>query len=369
MKILYVSTVSLTTIFFPEQMKKLVECGHTVEFACHIETEINPVYSELGIKFHNLPFSRSPFSRGNLLAYKQLKSLVEAEHYDIVHCHTPNASVIARLACRHVRKLGSKVIYTAHGFHFFKGAPLKNWLLFYPVEKFCARLTDVLITINQEDYSLAQHKMAAKKVCYVPGVGINLKRIDSVACDRAAIRKSIGVPEDCVLLFSVGELNVNKNHQVILKAMAKVNNPKVHYAIAGVGDRENALLQLAKELGLEKQFHLLGYRRDVFALDKAADIFCFPSHREGLSVSLMEAMACGLPAVCSKIRGNVDLIQQGKGGNLCAPTDGEAFADALAKLCEDAELRIRMGNFNKEYVKNFGVEKIVIQIADIYSPT
>lgn len=367
MKILYVTTVSGTMDFFPEHIKMLLQEGHSVEIAtsCSVKP-INPLYNELGCKVYDIPFSRSPFSADNLKAYKMLKHLVEAECYDIVHTHTPNASMIARLACRNVRKKGTKVIYTAHGFHFFKGAPLKNWLMYYPVEKFCARYTDVLITINKEDYELAQKKIHAKKVCYVPGVGIDLEAIKSVQANRNDIRKAIGVPEDCLLLLSIGELNVNKNHQVVLKAFAELSNKNTHYAIAGIGDQKDNLLNLAKELGVESRFHLLGYRADALNLYRVADVFVFPSFREGLSVSMMEAMASGLPIICSKIRGNVDLVQNEKGALYFSPGDVKTLLDPLEKMIDDEKSRKQFGLYNMIAIERFGLQKILGNIKEIY---
>ena len=366
MKILYVTTVSMTMGFFPKHIKMLLNEGHSVEIATNCEQPVPEIYNTLGCKVHDIPFSRSPFCKDNLKAYKMFKQLVETEHYDIVHTHTPNASMIVRLACRKVRKLGTRVFYTAHGFHFFKGAPLKNWLMYYPIERFCARFTDVLITINKEDYALAEKKMPAKKVCYVPGVGIDLSKIQSVECDRNEVRKSIGVPEDCVLLLSIGELNVNKNHQVVVKALAKLHNKNVHYAVAGVGDQKGNLLNLAKKLGIEHQFHLLGYRTDVPAIAKSADIFCFMSHREGLGMAAMEAMACGLPLLTSNVHGINDYSENEKTGYKCNPNDVVELTNKMKLLITSKELRLLYGNTNKEIVKKYSIEKILSDIRRIY---
>ena len=342
----------------------LLNEGHSVEIATNCEQPVPKIYNTLNCKVHDIPFSRSPFSKKNLKAYRMFKQLVESEHYDIVHTHTPNASMIARLACRNVRKNGTKVFYTAHGFHFYKGAPLKNWLMYYPVEKFCARFTDVLITINKEDYELAQKKIHAKKVFYVPGVGIDLERIRSIQADRNEVRKSIGVPQDCVLLLSIGELNVNKNHQVVLRALAKLDNKNVHYAIAGVGDHKDNLLNLAKELGIENQFHLLGYRKDALKLYRGADVFVFPSFREGLSVSMMEAMASELPIVCSKIRGNEDLVHN-ENAQFC-PFDTEELLARLRMLVDKQSLREQLSKENGENVKTFSLVNVLDEIKKIY---
>ena len=367
MKVLYVTTVSMTMGFFPEHIKMLLNEGHTVEIATNCEKPVPEIYNTLGCKVHDIPFSRSPFSKNNLKAYKMLKQLVESEHYDIVHTHTPNASMIARLACREVRKQGTRVFYTAHGFHFFKGAPLKNWLMYYPVEKFCARFTDVLITINKEDYALAQKKMPAKKVCYVPGVGIDLSKIQNTQCDRNEVRKSMGVPEDCILLLSIGELNVNKNHQIVLKALAKLNNKNVHYAIAGLGEQNENLLNLAKNLGVEKQFHLLGYRTDVPAIAKSSDVFCFPSHREGLGLAALEAMACGLPLVTSNVHGINDYSQDEVTGYKCSPIEENVWCDKIKELINNPSKSIKFGENNRKIAAQFSTEQIIHYMRDIYN--
>lgn len=312
MKILYVTTISITmNSFFKPHIDMLVEEGNQVDIACNYkDLALSDLYKELGCNFYQINFSRSPFSKDNIKAFGQLKKAIKNGEYDIVHCHTPNASIITRLVCRKFRKkTGLKVFYTAHGFHFYKGAPMLNWMVYYPVEKFCSRFTDKLITINKEDYELAKNKFKAKEVHYVPGVGVDLSRFENVQVDKVEKRKEIGVPEDAFLLFSVGELNENKNHQIIIRALARLNNPNIHYAIAGVGDKKDYLLTLSKEFGLSKRVHFLGYRNDIAELYAVADVFCFPSIREGLSVSLMEAMASNLPIMGSAIRGNTDLLE------------------------------------------------------------
>lgn len=366
MRFLYVTTISMTMMFFPEQVKKLLAEGHSVDIATNMTDPLIPAYDSMDVKVHQIPFSRSPFSRDNLTAYRQLKKLVEQEHYDIVHCHTPNAAMVTRLACRKVRKQGTRVIYTAHGFHFFKGAPLKNWLMFYPVEKFCSYFTDTLITINSEDYALAQKKMHAKEVCYVPGVGIDVSRISAVEVDRCKKRAEIGVPEDALLLLSVGETNANKNHQLVIKALAKLGNPKVHYAVAGKGDQSECLLALAKSLGVENQYHYLGFRTDVFELDKCADIFCFMSYREGLGLAALEAMACGLPLLTSNVHGINDYSIDGKTGYKCSPNDVDALCLNLKKLVENQQTRETMGAHNKEVVRKFSLQNVLEEMGKIY---
>jgi glycosyltransferase involved in cell wall biosynthesis len=369
MKILYVTTISLTmNSFFKPHIRMLVREGHTVEIACNsAELALDGLYDELGCVSHQIDFSRSPLARGNLRAYGQLKKVIEAGGYDIVHCHTPNASVVTRLVCRRFRRRnGLRVFYTAHGFHFYRGAPGLNWMVYYPVERLCARFTDKLITINKEDYELAKARFKAGEICYVPGVGVDLSRFRDVRVDRAAKRREIGVPEDAVLLFSVGELNENKNHQVIIRALARLADPNVHYAIAGVGDKRDELLSLAAELGVAEQVHLLGYRKDIPELNGTADVFCFPSYREGLGLAAIEAMTCGLPILTSNIHGINDYSVDGITGYQNAPTDVEGFARNLKRLVESREDRLRMGGHNAVSVEKYDMPSILRDLKAIY---
>lgn len=369
MRILYVTTISLTmNSFFKPHVDMLIKEGHQVDVACNdCDLPLDALYAQLGCEFHRVDFSRSPLSPDNIKAYSQLRKIVENGHYDIVHCHTPNAAVITRLVCRKLRKkTGLKVFYTAHGFHFYKGAPKLNWLVFYPVEKFCSRFTDKLITINSEDYELAKKKFHAGEVCYVPGVGIDLSRFQNVQVDRTAKRQGIGIPEDAFLLLSVGELNENKNHQIIVRALAKLGDSKVHYAIAGEGDKRDELLELANELGVSKQVHLLGYRKDIPELNYSADVFCFPSLREGLGLAAIEAMACGLPIITSNIHGINDYSIDGVTGYKCDSADVNGFMQAIDKLINDPLARAQMRKRNIEAAKKYDVLQIINQIKNTY---
>lgn len=366
MKILYVTTISLTmNSFFKPHIEMLVREGHQVDIACNYkDLSLDGLYTELGCSFHQVDFSRSPLSPHNLKAYKQLKRVVAEGDYDVVHCHTPNASVITRLVCRKPRrKQGLKVFYTAHGFHFYKGAPKLNWMVYYPIEKFCSRFTDKLITINKEDYKRAKTKFKAKETLYVPGVGVDLSRFENVKVDKTAKRQEINVPDDAFLMFSVGELNENKNHQIIIKAIARLDDPSIHYAIAGVGDKKDCLTQLSKELGVSDRVHLLGYRKDIAELNRSADLFCFPSFREGLAVSVIEAMACGLPIACSGIRGNTDLIDE-NGGMIFNPASVDEAQNAIASVM-NGDMQ-SMGKYNSQKSKSYGLENVKDQLKEVY---
>ncbi len=364
MKILYVTTIAGTMGFFRKFIESLIKDGHVVDIATS-ETNVSKVpqcYLDWGCSVHHISTSRSPFKKGNFAAIKQLRKIVEENGYDIVHCHTPIAAAVTRLACRKLRKKGLKVIYTAHGFHFYKGAPLKNWLLYYPVEKLCARYTDVLININTEDYELAKKKLKAKKVIYVPGVGIDLDKFDGEKSDRGDKREELGIPETAKLIISVGELNQNKNHETVIRAIADMKD--VHYVIAGKGGLEDYLKKLIRELDMTDRVKLLGFRNDVRELCAAVDAFVFPSFREGLSVALMEAMAMGLPVACSRIRGNVDLIDE-NGGTLFDPHSVEDCRKAVEKLLNSSAEQ--MGLYNTEKIKKYEISAVNKKMKEIYS--
>lgn len=316
--------------------------------------------------FYCLPFERSPLKKGNLDAYKQLKALLEREHYDIIHCHTPMGGVIARLAAAASRKRGTKVIYTAHGFHFFKGAPLVNWLAYYPVERLLARKTDLLITMNQEDYAAAK-KLRAGRTEFVNGVGMDLEKFNAETYeDRDAVRRELGLKEGQIFAISVAQLIKRKNHSVLLQATARLSDPNFRLFICGDGALEAQLKAEAESLGVGAQVCFLGFRRDVYRLCRAADLFLFGSFQEGLPVAVMEAMACGLPIVASAIRGNRDLIGDGEGGCLVSPHDPEGFARAIREITADKAGLERMKVRNLAEVRKYGIDAVTQQMARLY---
>ncbi len=363
MKILYVTTVGATMGFFKSFIRQRLDSGDTVDIACNdAEWAAPDCYREWGCNVHQIDCSRSPLSPSNLKAVGQIKRLVSENGYDIVHCHTPVAALCARLACRRLRKtLGVKVIYTAHGFHFFKGAPKKNWLMFYPLERICAHWTDVLITINKEDFALAQKRLRAKRVEYVSGVGIDIEKFRSTAADRSEKRKELGVPEDAFLLLSVGELNANKNHELVLRAMAKLKDARIYFAIAGKGELDSHLRELAASLGLPERLKLLGYRQDVPELYKTADLFVHPSFREGLPVSVMEAIAAQLPVRCSDIRGARDLVGKER---LFDPKSADSAAEAIAAAMQDGGASAQADFKN---LQSFDISRVIEKMNSIYS--
>lgn len=316
-----------------------------------------------GIKIYQVDFIRTPYDPRNYKAYRQIKALIEREKFDLIHCNTPIGGIVGRIAAR---KLGvKKVIYQAHGFHFYKGAPFVNRTLFYNIEKHFAKYTDVLVTINKEDLEAAKAFRLRKngRLRYVHGVGIDLSEYDGVERYRDKKREELGLRKDDIAVISVGELNRNKNNMVIVKAMAEIKNKNLHYYLCGVGEEQEAINSFASEHGLSDNIHFLGFRNDVRELLAACDIFVMPSFREGLSRSLMEAMACGLPCVVSRIRGNTDLVKKG-GGYLCAPGSPSEFAAALGK-CLSSD-RKAMGAVNQQAVKSFGLGIVTAEWEKIY---
>lgn len=360
------SVASMIDQFNMQNIEILLDLGYDVDVVCNckdgntisdvrIEDMIRRLANK-GVSVLHVPIPRKISNvRSIIRSLKQVKKLCDKNRYKLLHCHSPIGSVIARLAVKDAReKYGTKVIYTAHGFHFYKGAPKKNWAIFYPIEKLCSYLTDVLITINKEDYAFAQKHMNAGQIKYVPGVGIDQEKFRLEDLDIVAKKKELGLGKDDLLILSVGELNQNKNQEVIIRAIARLNNPNIHYMVAGKGDKGQYLEKLANELGVNLK--LLGYRTDIVELLNTADIFAFPSFREGLSVALMEAMASGLPCVVSRIRGNVDLIINGKGGYLCEPDDAKAFSKGIQSLLNRKQ-RFEFGEFNRQMMGKFNLKK------------
>lgn len=314
-------------------------------------------------QFYDIPFERIPFMPKNVKCYNRLKDIIDHGNYQIIHCHTPVGGVLGRLAARKARKAGTRVLYTAHGFHFYQGAPLKNWLMYYPVEKICSYFADDIITINQEDYRLAKKRFSSAKIHHLPGVGVDTAHFAKHYDAAGDIRSLLRIGSDKKTIISVGEMTANKNHRTILKALTLPQMENIHYVIAGSGKCRPQLEEYAAALGISDRVHLVGYRRDIALLLRASDVFVFPSYREGLPVALMEAMAAGVPVVASRIRGNVDLIEDGVNGFLCDPREAEGFASSIRKLLgqPDTVAAFRKNGLEKirQYDRNVVNEKIM----------
>lgn len=330
------------------------------------QDELHADELKYGIKIHQIDFIRTPYHPKNIQAYRQLKELVKTEQYDIIHSNTPIGGLLGRLVGKSCKV--KKSIYQAHGFHFYQGAPKLNWLIYYPIEKWLAHYTDVLITINQEDFALAQKFKLRNNgnVYYVPGVGMDTSQYDPKTEIRDEKRAEMGLSETDIMLISMGDLVKNKNYSTAIETIAQAQNPDLHYFICGKGSEEENLRRLSDNLGISSQIHFLGFRSDIKELLAASDIFLFTTKREGLSRSMMEAMASGLPCVASRIRGNTDLLDGADGGYLCEVTNAADYADKINLLASDADMRKKMGKNNLLTIQKFNLETVTDEIRKIY---
>lgn len=368
------SVASMIDLFNADNLDILESLGCEIDVAANFsngsitsQKRVDVYKEELvnrGISVFNIPIPRSIFKIKDIItAYRQVKKMANERHYRIVHCHSPIGGVIARLACKNARKNETKVIYTAHGFHFFNGASLLNWLIFYPIERLCSHFTDVLITINHEDYSRAKawHTCDVK---YVPGIGVHTEEFRKESADRVALRSELGIENSDFVFLSVGQLSVRKNHEVVIRALAKIRSPKVKYLIVGFGELEEKLRILAKDLNVADRVIFAGYRGDVRKILHVVDAFAFPSLQEGLPVSLMEAMSVGLPIVCSAVRGNVDLVENGKGGYVYGCHDVDGFAKGMSEIVEGKGSE--MGQHNINVMEKFDIKAVNKIMNELY---
>lgn len=320
---------------------------------------------EIGVKRHHLGFYRTPFNFENIVLYQRLKELMQNQKIDIIDCHNPVVSILARLAANSCSI--KKIVYTVHGFFFYKGCSLKNKLIFKPIEFFMARYTDALIVTNLEDYESAKKMKVRGMVYYVPGVGVDLDSIRLLNIDFKEKRAELNVPEDAFVLLSVGECIKRKNHETAIRAFAQINNSKFFYIIIGDGELLGYLKALVEKLNVSDRVIFLGYRTDANEILKIADLYIFPSFQEGLSVALMQAMVSGLPIVATGIRGNVDCIDDRKGGILTHPTDFEEMKNALIELYNSPEDRKLYGQYNYRKIEAFSNEVVLNKSKAIFN--
>lgn len=348
----------------------LQDMGYTVHVATNMhynDFDYESIFAKHNIVTHQIYFERSPINKANFKAIGQLKKIIFENGVSLVHCHTPVGGVIGRLAAKKFRKMGCKVIYSVHGLQFYEGAPKKDWMIYYPIEKYFSRFSDAIITINREDYDIVKTKMKVKKTFYIPGVGINYEKFHSVNIDRTKKRSELGVFNDDIMVFSVGELIERKNYRVVIDAISKINKKNLKYIIVGPGPLSETLQYQIDSLGLHESIKLLGERTDVNELMKCADIFVHPARREGLPVALMEAMSSGVPVVCSRIRGNVDLIDDGKGGILCDVDSVDDYANGIQSLINNEQLRRDFVEYSDKKIKDFSLTVVDRKMRGIYS--
>ena len=343
-------------------LETLSELGHEVVWAADFsgfigEKEVIPCKTEQ-ISIHT-----NPLHPANRKAYQELIDIIDKYQVEGVLCSTPIGGMLARLAAK--RKKIIPVLYEAHGFLFFKGAPLINRTLYKWEEMILAHYTDVLITITNEDYQAAQklRLRSGEKPFLVHGAGVNVGV--KVTVDRTDKRRELGVPEDAFVIVSAGELNKNKNTEVVVRALADLKDTRVYYLACGVGPEEENLKHLAEKLDITDRFHLMGYRTDMPEIMAVSDVFTMMSFREGMPRALLEAMDLGLPCVGSDTRGIRDLIDE-NGGIICSPNDPAAFSSAFRTLMNDPELCKRMGCYNRQKVQEYSSEVVRQELYDIY---
>lgn len=370
-KVLFVATVrSHIGQFHMPFIKRLKELGFTVDAAYRDNSADKQGLDTSAIdNVFEVPFSRSPYSMDNVRAYKALKKILKENDYDAVHCHTPMGAVVTRLAAKSLRKKGLKVIYTAHGFHFYKGASRFNWLTFYNVEKYLAKYTDCLITINHEDYALAKENFNTKKILFVPGVGVDLGEFSQKTnAQKLNLRKEYGYDENAFIMIYPADFCQRKNQMMLMNALKIVAEKykNVKLLCPGLQTDMAECVEFCKENGLIDNVEFMGYRRDIFKLDALADISVSSSRQEGLPINLIEAMALGNPIIATDVRGNNDLVQDGKNGYLVALNDSRAMADRIFDFIENPKMIDEFGTESLKLVRQYGVDAVLDSMVEIY---
>lgn len=312
---------------------------------------------------HDMPFSRHSL-KSNFQYIKQIKELLKSQNFDIVHAHTETGGILLRLAMS--ANKNTKYFYTAHGMSFYKGSSLKSQIIYKPIERFICKKMDANLAINQEEFFYLK-KWKPNAAHFVHGAGFDMEAITSAKVDIEKKKTELGIPLDRKLILSVGELNENKNHIIILKAIAGMKEEERPYLlICGEGEKRNELLSYAKSFSFEEKLFLPGYRYDMSEIFHIADLFVFPSYHEGLSFSLMQAMAAGLPVICSNIRGNVDLIQENEGGFLVQPQDNGTIRLYIEKLLNDKSLCNEFSKKNKKKVQLYSDIEVTKELEKLY---
>lgn len=373
-KALIITTTSgFLSQFELNNVKLLQAQGYQIHYATNFGVPVYEVKDEalrrMGVVLHHISIEKSPFKlKKNIWAYRELVRIIDREKIDVVHCHNPNGGVLGRLSA-HRSKRKPFVIYTAHGFHFFNGAPKKNWIFYYPVEKFLAKFTDILITINHEDYNRAS-RMRFKENGHaelIPGVGVDTEVFRPCAHKNISLAKELGIPEKALHIVSAGELNKNKNHRTVIEAISGLAREDIYYSICGEGPYRAELEKLIKQKRLSDKVKLLGYRTDMPNILQTADLFIFPSYREGMGMAALEAMAAGIPVIAADNRGTREYISDGNNGLVCAPDSVSDFSRAILLLYENQELRKLLAKNALATVGKFTLQQTEKEMKNIYS--
>lgn len=361
MKVLYTATVlSHICQFHLPYLKAFQEHGWEVHVAARDNlAEKNGLELRFCNEFHPIPFQRSPLAAENIRAYEQLKSLLEAQHYDLILCNTPIGGTVTRIASKKSRRQGTKVVYMAHGFHFYRGASKKNWLIYYPIERYLARLCDLVLTITQEDYALAREKFPCA-VAHIHGVGVSPERYHPAPEQVEQMRHREGLENEDFVILCTGELNRNKDQATLVSAAAKLRDeiPGLKVLLAGNGPLEAELMaQIARD-GLSDIVKLLGYRTDLQNLVPAVDVVVSCSHREGLPLNILEGMLCERAVVATENRGHRELVEDGVTGYRIPVGDVEALAIRLRELAAKPKMRAAMGSAGRKKAEQYTVPAV-----------
>ncbi len=369
------SVASMIDQFNMPNIRLLQEMGYEVSIACNFEEgntcdaarirKLKKILRNMCVTVYQWDCPRNIYAISKCVrAYYQLSMILQLQDFAWIHCHSPSGGALGRIAAY---KNNVKVVYTAHGFHFYQGAPVKNWLLYYPAEKLLSYITNILITVNREDYVLAKRLLKAKRIYYIPGIGIDIGRFPDrrpkvVAKNRRKVCKAYQIPENAILLLSVGELSIRKNHRTAIRALAELRRVDVYYLICGQGEQKQALLGEADKLGVSRYIRFAGYQENVADIYYAADIFVFPSLQEGMPVALMEAMASGLPCVASLVRGSRELTK----GVGFTPLQVQQLRNMLELFIDDPKQREYEGSNNRKRIQLYQLCRVQNKMKRIY---
>ncbi len=372
-RILVTSTDLMMIQFLVPHVINLSENGFEVEIACSVVgNRIEEVRQKLNgyvNAIHLVRLVRSPVSPTNFKGYKDMKKVINSGNYDIIWTNEPVMGLTTRLAARKARKNGTKVFYMVHGFHFYKGAPKLNWLVFYPIEKFMAGFCDKLITINNEDYELASKKFHCD-VARIHGIGVSAECYHTISRDEKIQRLSAeGMSGDEFIVLCTGELNENKDQKTLIAAAAKLKNkiPNLIVFLAGKGVLEEQLKAQVLELDLNGVVKFLGYRKDLFLLTPAVNMVVSCSHREGMPRNILEAMLCKKPVVATKNRGHNELVDNDITGYLIKPGDSDTLAQKIYKIYSSEDDAVTMGNMGFKKVQSYTTSSVQNEFKNIFN--
>lgn len=371
-KVLFLATVDVHIYYFHIPFMKLLrDMGYEVEVAAS-NVGFTDKIEEEGFRVYNIPFSRNPFNISNIKAFLMLLNLMKKRKYIMVHTHTPVASFVGRIVAKTAKV--PHIVYTAHGFHFHEyGSKIKNFI-YYRLEKFAGRFTDVLITINKDDYEVAkkQNIVPHGKVVYIKGVGVDLERFDPRELDKGnkeSLLKKFKTNDE-FLIIAIAELIKGKNIIDILKGgkIVASHNRAFKISIVGDGSLKSELIQFARsEKLVNERILFLGRRSDIPELLSISDLFVTTSYREGLPRAMIEAMAMEKPIVAYNIRGVRDLVEDGVNGFLAPFGDVNGLAEKIIYLMEHPEVAEEMGKKGREKVeREFSLNVILPQMEKLY---